>query len=65
MDPFPVHPIEPGLVVRITRAMPPLSTALEARIDALWSAAAARMEAGGAGRLFNGRVFPSTPSHLP
>ena len=57
MDDFLSHPVEPGLIVRITRAMPPLSQALEARIERLWSAAAARVEAGGAGRLFNGRVF--------
>lgn len=57
MQPFIVHPVRPDLTVRIARAMPPLSPALEARIDRLWSAAAARVKAGGAGRLFNGQIF--------
>jgi hypothetical protein len=30
---------------------------LDARIDVLWAKAVARVEAGGAGRLFNGRIF--------
>ena len=54
---FTVHPIEPGVVVRIIRDMPPLPDWLDRRIDALWAAAAARVDAGGAGPLFNGRVF--------
>jgi hypothetical protein len=37
--------------------MPPLRPALEARIDAIWANAAARVEAGGAGRMFNGQIF--------
>src|SRR5436305_1688026 len=57
MEQFIVHPITPDVEVRITRRMPPISPSLEARIDALWTAAAARVEAGGAGRLFNGQVF--------
>ena len=57
MDPFTVHPVRPDVQVRVTRAMPPLPPSLEARIDTLWAIAAARVEAGGAGRLFNGRVF--------
>jgi hypothetical protein len=57
MQPFVVHPINADLEVRITRSMPPLHAALEARIDALWATASARVAAGGAGRLFNGRVF--------
>jgi hypothetical protein len=57
MEPFVVHPIRPDLEVRITRAMPPLAAALEARIDMLWATASARVAAGGAGKLFNGRVF--------
>jgi hypothetical protein len=57
MEPFVVHPIRPDVEVRITRPMPPLRAALEARIDTLWAAASVRVAAGGAGRLFNGRVF--------
>jgi hypothetical protein len=57
MEAFVVHPIRPEVEVRITRPMPPLQAAMEARIDALWAAASARVAAGGAGRLFNGRVF--------
>ena len=37
--------------------MTPLWPMLEARIAALWATAAARVEAGGSGRLFNGRIF--------
>jgi len=57
MEPIVIHPIHPDLEVRITRPMPTLPAALEARIDALWAAASARVAAGGAGQLFNGRVF--------
>jgi hypothetical protein len=57
MTGFIVHSISPDLEVRVTREMPPLQPTLEARIDALWAKAAARVEAGGSGRLFNGRIF--------
>ena len=57
MTSFLVHLIRPDIEIHVTRAMPALPDALEARIDALWEAAAARVEAGGAGRLFNGQVF--------
>jgi hypothetical protein len=57
MDPFVVHPICPNVEVRITREMPPLPASLESRIDVLWVAASARVAAGGAGKLFNGRIF--------
>src|SRR5580658_8029425 len=57
MTGFIVHSISPDLEVRVTREMPPLRPMLEARIDALWAKAAARVEAGGSGRLFNGRIF--------
>jgi hypothetical protein len=57
MEPFVIHSIHPDLEVRITRPMPPLPAALDARIDALWAAASARVAAGGAGQLFNGQVF--------
>jgi hypothetical protein len=57
MESFAIHPIRPDVEVRITSSMPPLQDALEARIDVLWAAASARVAAGGAGQLFNGRVF--------
>ena len=57
MDQFTVHPVRPNVEVRITREMPPIHAALDARISAIWAKAAARVEAGGAGRLFNGQVF--------
>ena len=57
MEPFVVHPVSPDVEVRITREMPRLSPELEVLIDQIWARAAARVEAGGAGRLFNGRVF--------
>src|SRR5690348_4333049 len=37
--------------------MPDLPAALEREVERLWQAASARVAAGGAGRLFNGRVF--------
>jgi 8-oxo-dGTP pyrophosphatase MutT (NUDIX family) len=57
MDEYTVHAIRPDVEVRVTREMSPLSAALDARIDELWTVAAARVEAHGAGRLFNGRIF--------
>jgi 8-oxo-dGTP pyrophosphatase MutT (NUDIX family) len=48
-----VHDIVPGVRLRIVRAMPDLSVALNIEIDRLWAAAQARM----GGTLFNGRVF--------
>jgi hypothetical protein len=57
MSDFIVHSVNPDLEVQVTREMPPLRPMLESRIDALWTTAAARVEAGGSGRLFNGRVF--------
>lgn len=43
--------------VHVIRTMPDLSPGLDRTVEALWRTAAARVEAGGAGRLFNGRVF--------
>ena len=48
-----VHDIAPGARLRIVRAMPDLSAALDSEIDRLWAAAQVRMD----GKLFNGRVF--------
>lgn len=57
MDGFVVHELVPGLVVRVTRPMPTLPSDVDTTVETLWRRAAARVEAGGAGRLFNGRVF--------
>jgi hypothetical protein len=57
MNAFRVHEVSASLTVRTHRAMPPLDPALDAAVEALWRTAAARVAAGGAGALFNGRVF--------
>jgi len=54
---FIIHELAADLQVRVTRTMPDLPQPLDAEIERLWQEAAARIEAGGAGRLFNGRVF--------
>jgi hypothetical protein len=54
---FHVHEITAAVQVRVIRMMPALPAALDARVEALWQSAAERVAAGGAGRLFNGRVF--------
>jgi hypothetical protein len=54
---FVVHKLDPDLRVRVTRVMPDLDRRLDATVEQLWRAAAERVEAGGAGSLFNGRVF--------
>lgn len=54
---FLVHDIAPDVMARVTHPMPTLSAALDAAVDARWQAAMTRVAAGGAGRLFNGRVF--------
>jgi hypothetical protein len=57
VDGFVVHDVAAEVVVRIRRAMPELSPETEAAVERLWQAASHRVAAGGAGRLFNGRVF--------
>ncbi len=57
MDGFIVHEIAADVVVRVTRPMPDLSPALDRAVELLWLAACDRVSSGGAGRLFNGRVF--------
>jgi hypothetical protein len=54
---FVVHELSAALSVRVTRPMPSLPAALDAEVEALWHTACARVAAGGAGALFNGRVF--------
>ena len=57
MDGFIVHDLCPDLHVTVSRQMPDLPPALDAEVEALWRTACARVAAGGAGALFNGRVF--------
>ena len=52
-----MHELAAALRVTVTRPMPALSRALDAEVEALWRVACARVAAGGAGALFNGRVF--------
>lgn len=48
-----IHPVTPGVRLRIVRPMPVLPATLQAELDHLWGAAQTRT----GGRLFNGRVF--------
>ncbi len=57
MDGFVVHEVAPDIVVRIGRAMSDLPAAVEREVERLWRAARERVAAGGAGPMFNGRVF--------
>jgi hypothetical protein len=57
MDGFEVHRLLDSVRVTVVREMPALDASLEAEIDRIWDAAQLQMAAGGAGRLFNGRVF--------
>ncbi len=54
---FTIHEIHPQLRIRVTRSMPSLPAAVDARVEALWQAAIRRVSLGGAGQLFNGQVF--------
>jgi hypothetical protein len=54
---FTVHELASGLRVQVARPMPGLPQALDAEVERLWHIACARVAAGGAGTLFNGRVF--------
>jgi len=57
VDGFVMHEVAPDVVVRIGRAMPDLPAAVDREVERLWQAASQRVAAGGAGRMFNGRVF--------
>jgi hypothetical protein len=57
MNEFVLHELTAAPRVQVTRPMPVLSPALDAHVEALWRVACARVAAGGAGALFNGRVF--------
>jgi len=57
VDGFVVHEVAPDIVVRIGRAMPDLPAVVDREVERLWQAASRRVAAGGAGQMFNGRVF--------
>ncbi|MBN8898813.1 MAG: hypothetical protein J0H35_11620, partial [Rhodospirillales bacterium] len=57
MDDWVVHELSAAPRVQVVRPMPDLPPALDALVEQVWRVAAARVEGGGAGRLFNGRVF--------
>ena len=66
-DAFTPHDIAEDLIVRVTRPLPDLPARLDAQVETLWRTAAARVAAGGAGTLFNGRVFSAdriTPTEI-
>jgi len=52
-----VHEVIADVVARVERAMPALPAAVDLEVERLWQIARQRVAAGGAGRLFNGRVF--------
>ena len=52
-----VHELVTGLRVQVVRPMPDLAPAVDAEVERRWRIACARVAAGGAGALFNGRVF--------
>lgn len=52
-----IHDLAADFHVRVVGPMPVLSDELEAEVQRLWQPAALRVAAGGAGTLFNGRVF--------
>jgi hypothetical protein len=57
VDGFVVHEVAADVAVRVGRVMPTLSPATELAVERLWQAASRRVAVGGAGLLFNGRVF--------
>jgi len=57
VEEFVVHEVAADVAVRIGRSLPALPSVLEREVERLWQAAAHRVASGGAGRLFNGRIF--------
>lgn len=57
MDGYVVHDLLPQVRVTVSRLMPDLPPTLNGAVEALWRKACARVVAGGAKALFNGRVF--------
>jgi len=67
LDGFVVHELDPAVRVRVVRPIPDLAAALDGAVEDLWRTAAVRVAAGGAGTLFNGRVFSAdriTPTEI-
>ena len=67
LDGFIVHELDAAVRVRVVRPMPGLDIAFDAVVETLWREAAQRVAAGGAGTLFNGRVFSAdriTPTDI-
>src|SRR5262245_43098769 len=54
---FIVHEIAADVTVRVAGEMPNLPPDVDAEVEHLWQQAIRRVAEGGAGRLFNGRVF--------
>jgi len=57
VDRFVTHEVAADVTVRVGRAMPELPAVVEREVERLWQVAARRVAAGGAGSMFNGRVF--------
>jgi hypothetical protein len=57
VDGFVVHEVTADVAVRVVHEMPNLPKALDREVERLWQAACERVAVGGAGKLFNGRVF--------
>lgn len=57
VDGFVVHEVAVDVVVRVVRAMPELPPAVDQEVERLWQEACRRVATGGAGLMFNGRVF--------
>jgi hypothetical protein len=54
---FVVHEVAADVAVRVARPMAALSATLDREVERLWQMTNERVAAGGAGRMFNGRVF--------
>jgi hypothetical protein len=66
-DGFVVHELDPAVRVRVVRPIPDLDASLDAVVEDLWRTAGRRVAEGGAGTLFNGRVFSAdriTPTEI-
>jgi hypothetical protein len=57
MGHFVIHELSPSVRVQVTREIPALDDGLDRQVESLWQAACSRVARGGAGRLFNGRIF--------
>lgn len=57
MEGFVAHDLAATVEIRLVADIPALPAALDKEIDRIWQIATAHAAAGGAGSLFNGRVF--------